>query len=165
MNAKFDNKSMDMNMYGSRAAYPAAFPSMPMMSPLHHLPEGMRDMPMDSPYKAIMDRMKEVRDDEDSRDTRESEDDRPKPKDLGPMPFSILPPHMLNTLNMMERIKSEAGEREERERRELRGEASSPMNLSSEREEGKRMSEGSFAQSPSPGSGDIDSPSQASPTR
>jgi hypothetical protein len=51
-------------------------------------------------------------------------------------------------------------EREEKERME----ASSPMNLSSEREESKRMSEGSFAnESPSPGSGDIDSPSQASP--
>merc|ERR1740123_53912 len=117
--------------------------------------------------------MREVRDDEDSRDTREARDrdelemggtDRPKPKDLGPMPFSILPPHMLN---MMERIKRgeemEADLKMEREEKE-RMEASSPMNLSSEREESKRMSEGSFAnESPSPGSGDIDSPSQASP--
>merc|ERR1719400_1689144 len=88
----------------SPSAYSAAFPSMNMMSSLHHLPEGMRDMPMDNPYKNLMERMKEVRDDEDSRDTREGEEnDRPKPKDLGPMPFSILPPHMLN---MMERIKS-----------------------------------------------------------
>jgi len=145
----------------SPSAYSAAFPSMNMMSSLHHLPEGMRDMPMDNPYKNLMERMKEVRDDEDSRDTREGEEnDRPKPKDLGPMPFSILPPHMLN---MMERIKSEASEKEDREKREERGEASSPMNLSSEREETKRMSEGSFAQSPSPGSGEVESPSQASP--
>ena len=95
-----------------------------------------------------MDRMKEVRDDEDSRDTRDSEGDRehrkelgPIPpemrKDLGPMPFSILPPHMLN---MMERIKAEGGEREQRDREEQR--ESSPMNLSSERDDPKRMSEG-----------------------
>jgi len=153
----------------SPAAYSAAFPSMNMMGPLHHLPEGMRDMPMDNPYKNLMDKMREVRDDEDSRDTREARDrddldmgsdQRPKPKDLGPMPFSILPPHMLN---MMERIKR--GEEMEMEREEKdRMETSSPMNLSSEREESKRMSEGSFPnESPSPGSGDIDSPSQASP--
>jgi len=153
----------------SPAAYSAAFPSMNMMGPLHHLPEGMRDMPLDNPYKNLMDKMREVRDDEDSRDTREARDrddldmgsdQRPKPKDLGPMPFSILPPHMLN---MMERIKR--GEEMEMEREEKdRMETSSPMNLSSEREESKRMSEGSFPnESPSPGSGDIDSPSQASP--
>ena len=157
----------------SPAAYSAAFPSMNMMGPLHHLPDNMRDLPIDNPYKNLMDKMRDMRDDEDSRDTRESARDRdelemgggadrPKPKDLGPMPFSILPPHMLN---MMERIKRgeemEAGEDKERM------EASSPMNLSSEREESsKRMSEGSFAnESPSPGSGDIDSPSQASPPR
>ena len=155
--------AMDLNMFSSTAGYSAAFPSMSMMSPLSHLPEGMRDIPLDNPYKNLMDRMKEVRDDEDSRDTREGDEnlDRPKPKDLGPMPFSILPPHMLN---MMERIKSE-GEREAMERE--RGEACSPMNLSSEREADHkaRNSEGSFAQSPSPGSGDIDSPSQASPPR
>ena len=160
----------------SPAAYSAAFPTMNMMGPLHHLPEGMRDLPIDNPYKNLMDKMREVRDDEDSRDTREARDrdememgsgsDRPKPKDLGPMPFSILPPHMLN---MMERIKRgeemEADMKMEREEKE-RMEASSPMNLSSEREESKRMSEGSFAnESPSPGSGDIDSPSQASPPR
>ena len=160
----------------SPAAYSAAFPSMNMMGPLHHLPDNMRDLPIDNPYKNLMDKMREVRDDEDSRDTREARDrdememgsgsDRPKPKDLGPMPFSILPPHMLN---MMERIKRgeemEADMKMEREEKE-RMEASSPMNLSSEREESKRMSEGSFAnESPSPGSGDIDSPSQASPPR
>ena len=155
----------------SPAAYSAAFPSMNMMGPLHHLPDNMRDLPIDNPYKNLMDKMREVRDDEDSRDTREARDrddldmgsdQRPKPKDLGPMPFSILPPHMLN---MMERIKR--GEEMEMEREEKdRMETSSPMNLSSEREESKRMSEGSFPnESPSPGSGDIDSPSQASPPR
>ena len=129
----------------SPAAYSAAFPSMNMMGPLHHLPEGMRDMPMDNPYKNLMDKMREVRDDEDSRDTREAgdrddldmgSDQRPKPKDLGPMPFSILPPHMLN---MMERIKAEDKERELKEdsmRQEER--ENSPMNLSSEREADKR---------------------------
>ena len=57
-------------------------------------------------------------------------------KDLGPMPFSILPPHMLN---MMERIKAEDKERELKEdsmRQEER--ENSPMNLSSEREADKR---------------------------
>ena len=127
------------------ASYSAAFPGLNMMSPLSHLPEGL---PMDNPYKNLMDRMKEVRDDEDSRDTRDSEGDRehrkelgPIPpemrKDLGPMPFSILPPHMLN---MMERIKAEGGEKEPRDREEQR--ESSPMNLSSERDDPKRMSEG-----------------------
>ena len=154
----------------SPAAYSAAFPSMNMMGPLHHLPDNMRDLPIDNPYKNLMDKMREVRDDEDSRDTREARDrdelemgDRPKPKDLGPMPFSILPPHMLNMMERIKRGEEMEVEREEKERME----ASSPMNLSSEREsESKRMSEGSFAnESPSPGSGDIDSPSQASPPR
>ena len=106
---------------------------------------------MDTAYKNLMDRMKEIRDDEDSRETRDSDGDRdynlkkelgPIPpemrKDLGPMPFSILPPHMLN---MMERIKAEGGgsERDLKEREERE---SSPMNLSSERDDPKRMSEG-----------------------
>lgn len=81
------------------------------------------------PYKSLMDRIK----DEDSRDNKEGEErsgEAGARKDLGPMPFSILPPHMLN---MMERMKTEDREREERE--------SSPINLSSERDE-KRMSEG-----------------------
>jgi hypothetical protein len=152
-------KSMNSNF---STAYSAAFPSMSMVSPMHHLPEGMRELPLDNPYKCLMDRMKDVRDEEDSRDTRECEEsDRPKPKDLGPMPFSILPPHMLN---MMERIKSEAGEREDRERREERGGgASSPVNLSSERDDSKRMSEGSFAQSPSPESADTEFTCHTSP--
>jgi len=152
-------KSMNTNF---STAYSAAFPSITMMSPLQHVPEGIREMPLENPYKNLMDRMKEVREDEDSsRDTRDGEEsDRPKPKDLGPMPFSILPPHMLN---MMERIKSEAGEKEDRTRIEERGEASSPMNLSSEREDTKRMSEGSFAQSPSPESRDTEFNCQTSP--
>ena len=59
-------------------------------------------------------------------------------KDLGPMPFSILPPHMLN---MMERIKAEDKEREMKEADNDR--ENSPMNLSSERgDNDKRMSEG-----------------------
>lgn len=162
-------KSMNSNFNGMSTAYSAAFPGLNMMSPLSHLPEGL---PMDNPYKNLMDRMKEVRDDEDSRDTRDSEGDKehrkelgPIPpemrKDLGPMPFSILPPHMLN---MMERIKAEGGEREHRDREEQR--ESSPMNLSSERDDPKRMSEGSFPHSPSPSSGEMTSPSncQNSPT-
>merc|ERR1740123_832217 len=56
----------------SPAAYSAAFPSMNMMGPLHHLPDNMRDLPIDNPYKNLMDKMREVRDDEDSRDTREA---------------------------------------------------------------------------------------------
>jgi len=155
-------KSMNSNFNTPPSTvYSAAFPNLNMMGgPMHHLPEGL---PMENPYKNLMDRMKEVRDDEDSRDTRDSEGlhdkEGPKPKDLGPMPFSILPPHMLN---MMERIKS--GEMVEPLRQEERAEATSPMNLSSEREESKRMSEGSFGQSPSPGSREtFDSPSQASP--
>lgn len=144
------------------AAYSAAFPGLNMMTPLNHMPEGM---PMDNPYKNLMERIKEARDDEDSRDTRDSGghvDDREVPKvkepgtdmrkDLGPMPFSILPPHMLN---MMERIKSENGGRDPREREdphELEQREASPMNLSSERDDPKRTSE-SFPQSPSPSSG------------
>ena len=141
-----------------------------MMSPLSRLPEGIS---VDNPYKDLMDRMKEVDDSNsgDTRDTRppggergEREEERgvdPTSRPAMP-PFSILPPHMLN---MMERIKR--GEEMELEREEKdRMETSSPMNLSSEREESKRMSEGSFPnESPSPGSGDIDSPSQASPPR
>ena len=139
----YKNLDCENNRFFFLAAYPAAFPGLNMMSPLSHLPEGL---PMDNPYKNLMDRMKEARDDEDSRDTRDSEGDRehrkePPPippemrKDLGPMPFSILNPDMLN---MMERIKAERGEREPRdEQRE-----SSPMNLSSERDDPKRMSEG-----------------------
>ena len=105
-------------------AYSAAFPSLNMMSSLHDQLD---------PYKSLMDRIK----DEDSRDNKEGEEragEAGARKDLGPMPFSILPPHMLN---MMERMKTEDRERErEREERE-----SSPINLSSERDD-KRMSEG-----------------------
>ena len=81
--------------------------------------------PLDQ-YKSLMDRMK----DEDNKEGEERPGEAGTRKDLGPMPFSILPPHMLN---MMERMKTEDREREERE--------SSPINLSSERDE-KRMSEG-----------------------
>lgn len=85
--------------------------------------------PLDQ-YKSLMDRMK----DEDNKEGEERPGEAGTRKDLGPMPFSILPPHMLN---MMERMKTEDRERErEREERE-----SSPINLSSERDE-KRMSEG-----------------------
>ena len=102
------------------SGYSAAFPSLNMMSSLHDQLD---------PYKSLIDRIK----DEDSRDNKEGEErsgEAGTRKDLGPMPFSILPPHMLN---MMERMKTEDREREERE--------SSPINLSSERDE-KRMSEG-----------------------
>jgi len=159
-------KSMNSNF---NAAYSAAFPSMNMMSPMNHMPESM---PMDNPYKNLMDRIKEVREDEDSRDTRDPgghPEDRDihrakdpgvspseKKKDLGPMPFSILPPHMLN---MMERIKCENVGKDSRDDRELEQRESSPMNLSSEREDNKRGSEGSFPQSPSPSSGEMTSPS------
>lgn len=65
-----------------------------------------------------MERMKEAREEEE-REEREGE---------GGPPFHILPPHMLN---LMERMKGE--EREE---------TTSPMNLSSEREDKVRPSEG-----------------------
>merc|ERR1719278_1886521 len=42
----------------SPAAYSAAFPSMNMMGPLHHLPDNMRDLPIDNPYKNLMDKMR-----------------------------------------------------------------------------------------------------------
>ena len=106
------------------SAYSAAFPSLNMMSGISNLHEGISQL---DPYKSLMERMK----DEERSEPKDAEEKETGPrKDLGPMPFSILPPHMLN---MMERMKSEGGEREERE--------SSPINLSSEREE-KRMSEG-----------------------
>merc|ERR1719438_735734 len=90
------------------------------------------------------------------RDGKDIDMDKPPstvPKDLGPMPFSILPPHMLN---MMERIKAEDKERAIREEDSIRSDEreNSPMNLSSERDPEKRMSEGSFPHSPSPGSTD-----------
>ena len=113
-------------------AYSAAFPSLNMMPGMGNLHEGISQL---DPYKSLMERMK----DEDSRDHKDGEEklgagESGTRKDLGPMPFSILPPHMLN---MMERMKTEDRERErEREERE-----SSPINLSSERDE-KRMSEG-----------------------
>ena len=95
-----------------------------MMSGISNLHEGISQL---DPYKSLMERMK----DEERSEPKDTEEKETGPrKDLGPMPFSILPPHMLN---MMERMKSEGGEREERE--------SSPINLSSERDE-KRMSEG-----------------------
>ena len=107
-------------------AYSAAFPSLNMMSGISNLHEGISQL---DPYKSLMERMK----DEERTDPKESEEKSgSERKDLGPMPFSILPPHMLN---MMERMKSEGGDREREERE------SSPINLSSEREE-KRMSEG-----------------------
>merc|ERR1719150_3025548 len=127
-------KSMNNTNYN---AYSAAFPSLNMMSGISNLHEGISQL---DPYKSLMERMK----DEERSEPKDAEEKETGPrKDLGPMPFSILPPHMLN---MMERMKSEGGEREERE--------SSPINLSSEREE-KRMSEGSFAHSLSPGSTDL----------
>ena len=111
------------------SAYSAAFPSLNMMSGISNLHEGISQL---DPYKSLMERMK----DEDRSEPKEVEDkagsESGPRKDLGPMPFSILPPHMLN---MMERMKSEGGEREREERE------SSPINLSSERDE-KRMSEG-----------------------
>ena len=116
----FENLLICLNTEYLATAYSAAFPSLNMMSSLHDQLD---------PYKSLMDRIK----DEDSRDNKEGEEragEAGARKDLGPMPFSILPPHMLN---MMERMKTEDREREERE--------SSPINLSSERDE-KRMSEG-----------------------
>ena len=107
-------------------AYSAAFPNLNMMSGISNLHEGISQL---DPYKSLMERMK----DEERTDPKEPEEKAvSERKDLGPMPFSILPPHMLN---MMERMKSEGGEREREERE------SSPINLSSERDE-KRMSEG-----------------------
>ena len=157
---------------GSNFSYSAAFPGLPGLSGLPQMPHlasaGGEAGMGENPYKSLLDRMKVERGMKDNNE-EEGEDKSAESvprKDLGPMPFSILPPHMLN---MMERIKRgeemEADMKMEREEKE-RMEASSPMNLSSEREESKRMSEGSFAnESPSPGSGDIDSPSQASPPR
>ena len=118
----FENLLICLNTEYLATAYSAAFPSLNMMSSLHDQLD---------PYKSLMDRIK----DEDSRDNKEGEEragEAGARKDLGPMPFSILPPHMLN---MMERMKTEDREREERE--------SSPINLSSERDE-KRMSEGRY---------------------
>lgn len=128
------------------AAYSAAFPGLnSMMSPLSHLPEGLK---LD-PYRNLMDRMKEAgREGEEDgegggrdsltgdRDTRSEPGPVPPElrKDLGPMPFSILPPHMLN---MMERMKGEGAEAgREAEQRE-----GSPMNLSSERDIQERKSD------------------------
>merc|ERR1719150_823241 len=115
-------KSMNNTNYN---AYSAAFPSLNMMSGISNLHEGISQL---DPYKSLMERMK----DEERSEPKDTEEKETGPrKDLGPMPFSILPPHMLN---MMERMKSEGGEREREE---------------------KRMSEGSFAHSPSPGSTDL----------
>ena len=122
------------SMSNSNFNYSAAFPNLNMLSTMSHMPELGGP---DTPYKNLIERMKETREEEDSRDTRDSDLDKPldpaSRKDLGPMPFSILPPHMLN---MMERIKSEDNmdDKDDIE--------SSPMNLSSERDADKRMSEG-----------------------
>ena len=93
-------------MNNSNFNYSAAFPGLNMMSPMSHLPENIPQLP-DNPYKSLMERMKAEREEDDIRDSKDVDMDKPPttvPKDLGPMPFSILPPHMLN---MMERIKAE----------------------------------------------------------
>jgi len=128
------------HMPGNTTAYSAAFPGINMMSPLSRLPEGMT---MENPYTDLMERMKVADERSDERSGRPEEGVDPTTR--GPMPpFSILPPHMLN---MMERIKSDEGNRE--------GEA---INLTGERERQKGMSEGSIPQSPSPSSGEMTSP-------
>ena len=116
--------------------------------------QGAEQALADNPYKSLIDRMKEDavgrergrresdtgdRGGEDAADIAEHGADKEKGerKDLGPMPFSILPPHMLN---MMERIRErEPDKKEGAEEREE--EDSCPMNLSSERDSDKRMSE------------------------
>ena len=132
-------------MNNSNFNYSAAFPGLNMLSPMSHMPDNMppgHGMGNDNPYKSLIERMKDSRDDEDSRDTRDSDLDKAETgqrKDLGPMPFSILPPHMLN---MMERIKAEDKEKMMKDEMDDRDDiASSPMNLSSERDTDKRMSE------------------------
>ena len=72
-----------------------------------------------------MDRMREAREDEEGEE-RGGRDEVGGP----PPPFNILSPHMLN---MMDRIRGEGGR-----------EATSPMNLSSEKEEKPRVSEGRY---------------------
>jgi len=144
------------SMNNSNFNYSAAFPGLNMMSPMSHLPENIPQLP-ENPYKSLMERMKAEREDEDMREGKDIDMDKPPstvPKDLGPMPFSILPPHMLN---MMERIKAEDKERAIREEDSIRSDEreNSPINLSSERDPEKRMSEGSFPHSPSPGSTDL----------
>lgn len=148
-------KSMNSNFN----AYSSAFPGLNMMAPLNHMPDGM---PMENPYKNLMDRIKEVREDDESRDSRDHagrhDDHKMKEhhesrKDLGPMPFSILPPHMLN---MMERIKSEGGGPDPRDREDTHDtetQRSSPMNLSSEKDDYNKRTSDSFPMSPSPSSG------------
>ena len=133
------------SMNNSNFNYSAAFPGLNMLSPMSHMPDNMppgHGMGNDNPYKSLIERMKDSRDDEDSRDTRDSDLDKGETgqrKDLGPMPFSILPPHMLN---MMERIKAEDKEKMMKDEMDDRDDiASSPMNLSSERDPDKRMSE------------------------
>ena len=131
------------SMNNSNFNYSAAFPGLNMMSPMSHLPENIPQLP-ENPYKSLMERMKAEREDEDMRDGKDIDMDKPPstvPKDLGPMPFSILPPHMLN---MMERIKAEDKERAIREEDSIRSDdrENSPINLSSERDPEKRMSEG-----------------------
>ena len=128
---------------GSNFSYSAAFPGLPGLSGLPQMPHlasagGEAAGMGENPYKSLLDRMKVERGMKDNNE-EEGEDKSAESvprKDLGPMPFSILPPHMLN---MMERIRGE--EKEKMEEREAEVEDSSPMNLSSERDPEKRMSE------------------------
>merc|ERR1719278_2088868 len=139
---------------------------MNMMSPLSRLDA----INMDNPYKDLMERMREARDEED-RDSRESEGippggpppDRPPGPPSQHPPFSILSPQMLN---MMDRMKGGGGGGlPPRPHSPSRDEDTSPMNLSSERDDKPWVSEGSIPQSPSPGSTELTSPSnpQTSP--
>ena len=108
---------------------------MNMVSPLSRLDGGI-SLADNNPYKDLMDRMKEARDDEE-REEREGEGGgrRLESGGSGPHPpFNILSPHMLN---MMDRMKERGG-----------GEAedNSPMNLTSsgsgDKEDKSRPSEG-----------------------
>merc|ERR1719410_2548216 len=88
--------------------------------------QGAEQTLADNPYKSLIDRMKEDavgrergRRESDTGD-RGGEDaadkEKGERKDLGPMPFSILPPHMLN---MMERIREREPDKEKGERKDL----------------------------------------------
>ena len=138
-------KTMNTGSQGSNFNYSAAFPGLPGLSGLPQMPHLTSEPRMgENPYKSLLDRMKVergIKDNHDEEGDDKSIESGPR-KDLGPMPFSILPPHMLN---MMERIRGEEKEKmvEESERQEREAEVeSSPMNLSSERDPEKRMSEG-----------------------
>merc|ERR1719445_2810100 len=75
-------KSMNNSNYN---AYSAAFPNLNMMSGISNLHEGISQL---DPYKSLMERMK----DEERTDPKEPEEKAgSERKDLGPMPFSILP--------------------------------------------------------------------------